>query len=189
MAETVLFINVDYLKNRRREINENVNAGAFETAIRIAEDLDIFSLLGSGLYSQIKDQIANGDLSPVNETLLNEYIAPALAEYSYARGLMGNHFKITAKGVQTRSADFSEAAEMSNLKQLIADAQAVAGQYGDRLVRYLCENSTQYPLYMNPGTGATAQSPSGSAINNAGGIWLGTKSNNKDITPSKRGND
>lgn len=173
MAETVLFIDVDYLKTRRREINENVNSGAFETAIRIAEDLDIYHLIGSGLYNSLKTQIANGNLSSANETLLNDYIAPALAEYSFARGLVGNHFKITAKGVQTRSADFSEAVDISNMKQLISDAQSVAGQYGDRLVNYLCENSATYPLYLNPGTGATTQYPSGSALNDAGGIYVG----------------
>jgi len=173
MAEQKLLIDVDYLKSRRREISEHVENGAFETAIRIAQDLDVYPLIGSGLYAELIEQVGNEALSDSNTTLLNDYIAPALAEYAYARGLIGNHFKITKKGVQVRSSDFSEATEMANLKQLIADAQNVANQYGQRLINYLCDNTTSFPLYTAPGTGQSAQYPSGSAINSAGGIWLG----------------
>jgi len=173
MATQHILINVDYLKSRRREIGENVNNQAFETAIRIAQDLDIYPILGSGLFNKVLTDSAADTITGYYETLLDTYIAPALAEYAFARGLLGNHFKITQKGVQTRSSDFSEPVEMANLKQLIAEAQNVANQYGQRLINYLQDNYTHFPEYTNPGTGQQAQFPQISAINSAGGIWLG----------------
>lgn len=173
MAEQHLLIDVDYLKSRRREIASTVTAEVFQTAIRIAQDIDVFPILGSGLFNELVGQQQNDNFSTLNETLVDNYVAPALAEYAFVRGLLGNHFKITQKGVQTRHSDFSEAAEMSVLKQLIADAQNVANQYGERLINYLKDNYRDYPLYLNPGTGQSAQYPKTSAINSAGGIWLG----------------
>jgi hypothetical protein len=173
MAEQHLLIDVDYLKSRRREIKANVSDEVFQTAIRIAQDIDVYPILGSGLFNELVGQQENDNLSALNTTLVDDYVAPALAEYAFVRGLLGNHFKITQKGVQTRHSDFSEAPEMSVLKQLIADAQNVANQYGERLINYLKDNYSSYPLYSNPGTGQSAQYPKNSAINSAGGIWLG----------------
>lgn len=173
MADQHLLIDVDYLKSRRREIATTVTDAVYQTAIRIAQDIDVFPILGSGLFNELVTQQSNENLSALNTTLVDNYVAPALAEYAFVRGLLGNHFKITQKGVQSRHSDFSEAAEMSVIKQLIADAQAVANQYGERLINYLKDNYQDYPLYTNPGTGQSAQYPKNSAINSAGGIWLG----------------
>ena len=193
MSTTKLLISPAYVKQRRREMDENINDGPIESAIRQAQDLDIIPIIGSGLFNQIKSQLpteqgGEDSLSDLNKTLCNDYLNPALAEYAFARALPAIHLKITQKGIMSRKAEFADPVESGLIKGMIKSAEAVANQYGQRLVDYLRAHSIDYPLYMNPGQGVDVIAGDGNQIRNAGGIHLGGdwSFNNKELTPNKR---
>lgn len=191
MSTTKLIISPAYLKERRRELEENIKDAPIESAIRQAQDLDIVPIIGSGLFNQIISQLpstqgGSDTLSAANENLLDNYLNPALAEYAYARMLPALHYKVTTKGIQTRNTETSDPVDAGVLNKLIDSARQVAEQYGQRLVNFLQANLTTYPLYGNPGTGVDVINPNGNQMRSGGGIHFGSDRGNFPFTENHK---
>jgi len=146
MADIVLLISEAYLKDAT-VINENVDVKVLRTNISLAQDLYIHPALGTALYDQILDQVANNNLSVANDTLLTDYIKPCLkyyVQYESGRDLV---FKWMNKGVMSKNSDNSNSVDPETLKQIREEFKDKAEWYKQRMIDFLLENETDYPAF------------------------------------------
>lgn len=151
MANIGLFLPMDD-KILMGRIESNYDKDTLAVVIYDQQELEIKPLVGTGLYNEIQDQIEANTLSALNTTLLN-MLRDALRHYVLADWQFESTAKNTNKGSQIMSGDSSQPASIDMLAQRVQRYKDKAQVYADRVTRYLCENSSDYPLYSNPGNG------------------------------------
>lgn len=182
----VIFISEQALKDSSI-INENVDMKLLLPTIKLAQEKYILPILGTALYNELKAQITNSTLTVLNETLLDDYIQPCLIWWIMAESPMPLTYKFMNKSVATRSSENANAASLNDLLKLEERFKDNAQWYSQRVANYLLENSTIYPLYLNPGNGIDTIVPKKSVYST--GMFLGnTKSKNLPFKDRFQGN-
>lgn len=190
MSRNILFISVDTIKDRTG-LHFNVDPKLVFPDILFSQDSQILPALGSGLYNRLQTGIENNDLNPNEQTLLDEYIAPALVYFTMAELPVALSFQFYNKGV-IRKTDTNQAEPSAAELAEIADRyQTRAEYYKQRLIKYLKEKSGSnlFPQYNNPGDGIDTIWPENNGYQSQ--IWLGDdcdKYTKKDILNGKNGN-
>ena len=123
------------------------------------QELYILPILGTALYDELRTQIQAGTLTTVNQTLLFEKINPALMWHVLSKGAHIFTYKIRNKGIVTQTSDNANPATMSELDRMVKQFESFAQTYSERLMMYLVERMTTYPLYTNAGSGADTIHP------------------------------
>ena len=131
-------------------IDDNVEPDDLVPFITQAQDLKIQSVLGTYFYNNLKDDIANGSVSDDDRTLLNDYIAPLLANYALYLALPSLNFKVKNKAVLNPTSEESNSTGLDELKYLRQSVRDTAEFYEQRLLDYLCDFATLFPDYVNP---------------------------------------
>ena len=150
-----------------RSISDYCKVDALNPFVNEAAIVELRNLLGKPLYAKVIE-----DISPLNYPLLEPYIEPVLAYYSYARWLSKQQVNVTAFGVVQKRTDFSDAVDEKTLMRLVGEAREMAKVFEKDLIEYLNENATTYPEWKQT---CVKRSP------NAGAIRIGAVGNDKDI--------
>ena len=155
----VLFISETYVKNNT-VIDENVDMRIILPSIRDAQELRILPLLGTPLYEDLKTKITGSTLTADDITLLDDYIAPCMAQWTLYECSVSMLFKYRNKSVATKSSENSQPISYQDLQFLRDDWKNKAEEREARLINYLSDNSTLFPKYtetsddLNPRTTA-----------------------------------
>lgn len=118
-----------------------------DTFIEISQEEHILPVLQEDLYNEIVDQNNTSTLTTENQTLLDDYITPALAFYVKYEILDDMSVNTTDKGLQVPESDFSRAANSSERGDMKSKSKKHADTFADKMTRFLKENSDDYPLY------------------------------------------
>lgn len=113
----------------------------------IGEALHIYDLLGVALKDDLLGKIEAGTLAGNDLVLVEQYIVPCAAWFSYYEASIFIIYQSTAKGIMKRQNESSVALdrqEFANLRQSILDK---ATFYSNKMVAYLQDNQTLFPLY------------------------------------------
>ncbi len=167
MSNYVIMISEARLK-KLTSIHANVEPDELLPFVTQAQDLKLQDVLGTKFYKNLKDSIADDTLTTEEEELLNDYIAPFLAQYALYYALPSINYKVTNKAVLNPSSEESLNADLEQLKYLRQSVRDTAEFYESRLRDYLCDFSDYFPDYVNPGT--TGMTPS-LAKNSTSGIF------------------
>lgn len=170
MSTQILLISEQYLKEHTT-ITLNVDPKLLIPAIYDAQQLKIRPILGSSLFNEICNQVSASTLTSLNATLLNDYIQIATAKWTLHTVYPQLLYKIMNKSVVEKRSENSDSVDLKTLQWLMAHASNIAEQYSENLRLYLIQNTTSYPLYQNPGTGADVIRPSNKTW--AQGMYLG----------------
>ena len=179
----VLFISETFLK-QNTQVSDNVDVKYIREAILWAQDSEIQTILGSTLYNYIKTQITASTLTGVYKTLVDEYIQVTLKHYVTAECLAMATYKITNKGLQIQDSEQSSPASTSNINFLVEKETNKADWYRQRMINYLCENSSSYPEYQNPDSGSDVIHPSKNNFRTT--IFLGGSSSPQSLQEKYR---
>lgn len=173
MSVFAYFITEEYLKDNT-PIDDNMDAKLLDTAMREGQDIYIRELIGSGIYDELCDQINADTVTSDNETLLKQYIQPCLKYYVLYESAHTMSFQLVNKGIQTRNSEFSNPADISAIAALMAKWKDRGEYYANRLMKFLEQNSSTYPLYLNPGDDIDSIQPRKTFL--YGGFYLGPDS-------------
>ncbi len=135
-------------------VDENVDDKLIRNSIVLAQNLHIMPVLGTGLYNEIKSQIEAETITANNQTLLSDYIQPALEWHSMYELVEPLTYKITNKSIVKKNSENSNPISSSEVVNLKNKFKNIAEERTQRLIAYLCENHATFPLYDNPGTGS-----------------------------------
>jgi hypothetical protein len=144
--DKALFITETDLKNGTF-INENVSMVKLRPLVMMCQEMQIQPIIGSDLYNEIDQQIIDGNLSNENQTLLFEYIQPALKMWVMAESPMILSFRYVNKNVERGQSENNTMASMSELQKQMDYFKNKAQWYSERLTRYIIANVSDYPLY------------------------------------------
>lgn len=150
---TGLFISAKRLKDQT-PLTGSVDDKLLVPMIKLAQDKHILTALGTDLYNELLDLIIlNYSMSTDQLTLVQEYIQPCLVQYSFAESLPTLRVRFVNHATTIMSSEQSTAASYEDLKPIINAAINNAQFYRQRLIDYLCDNSTLFPKY-STNTGA-----------------------------------
>jgi len=170
MSANILFISEQVLKDRSL-LQDNVDPKLIKPTIKQAQDMYIEPILGTGIYRELQEQIADNDVSQLNKTLLDNYITDCLCWFVASEMVMSLGYKLTNKNVLKKTSENSETSSISDLFDLMNYYKNKGEWYAQRITNYLCENNTDYPLYDNPGTGVDIIQPNSTSYST--GMYLG----------------
>ena len=171
----VLLVTANYIKEYTF-IDTNVDEKYIRLSIEEAQKIHIRDYIGSGLYDEIITQVSASSVTALNTTLLDNYIIPALKWWTLVEAAPYLTYKITNKNIVRKNSDNSSGIDYNELDQFMSMVTDKAEYHTTRLINYLCENSTSYPLYDNPGNGVDTIVPRSTAYQS--GIFLGRTKRN-----------
>lgn len=154
----VIFISEQYIKDSSY-IDENVDVKLLRNNILETQDIRIRDIVGTGLYDELKTQVQAGTKTALNNTLLDDYIKPALKYWVLHDSALILTFKVMNKSIVKRNSENSETIETADLDRLMDHFKNRAEYYSERITKYLIENESSYPLFTNPGNGVDTVHP------------------------------
>ena len=146
-----LFITEQFIKDNTI-IDGNVDDKYITTTIADSQKIHILPLLGTALYNEINDQVVAGSVTSLNQTLLNNYIQDALKYWVLVEGMDVFQFKVTNKGIMTKSSDNSQPVAEVDVIRLMDRNRDKAEYFSQRVTNYLIANYVSYPLFVAPGS-------------------------------------
>lgn len=141
-----LMVTVEYLK-AYSPINGSVDASLLYPSVYTAQDMHMGAWLGDALYLKLKNDLDNGGPTGNYETLLDDYVRPALLWYVILEALPALTFKIDNGSIVQRTSEDTSPAGADIMKEMRQNALQKAEYYGTRLGEYLCANSALFPEY------------------------------------------
>ena len=146
----VLFISEGRLK-KLTAIHENVEPDDLTPFVIQAQDLRVQELLGTKMYNNLKTKVLSGTTSSYEDTLLDDYLAPMLANWAVYYAYPNLNFKIKNKSVLNPSAEEADNTDLSTIKYLRGNIQDTAEFYTERAREFLRDNQEYFADYINPG--------------------------------------
>ena len=173
-----LFISVETLKERTA-LHANVDPKLVRCEILTAQDMYVLPLLGTALYVKLQNDIAGSGVAGNYLVLLNDYITNTLVYYTMAELPMPLTIQFYNKGLIRKTSENTENPEMKDLIQIADRYRNRAEFYAQRLIEYLCANSTLFTEYNNPGSTGDTIHPEGCGYEAP--MYLGENYNRKNI--------
>jgi len=146
-------------------INENVSFTQIRPTIVKVQEMRIQPVVGSALYGELVGQVVSGTTTALNNTLLEDYIQPAMVQWLYYELPMVLAFKYMNKGMVRRTSEESTQMSMDEITRLTDKVKNDAEWYSERITRYLMENRTDYPLFNSPPSALDTIYPNGTNYN------------------------
>ncbi len=140
-------ISSNYLYNSSI-LDDNVDPKLLDSNIVYAQNTHIQEILGEALYMSIMNQsAANIYTSVYYQTLLYNWIQPALMYWALYESAPYIQFKFTNKSILKQTSDHSEAIALTDLTYLRNDLRNKAEAYTSRVREYIINNPSQLPEY------------------------------------------
>jgi hypothetical protein len=143
----VLFISEQFLKDNT-VINDNVEFKQLRPVIMAAQDMQIQEAIGSALFAELKAQVIASTVTSLNNTLITDYIQPALLYWCLAEAPLVITYKLANKGMVTHNSENQSPASMNEVNYMAKQYRAKAEWYTNRITEYLLLNEQSYPLFM-----------------------------------------
>jgi hypothetical protein len=127
-------------------LSENTQVVKKSKAIEEAQDLQLFKILGEAFYDELLLQSKNDTVTADNEIVIDKSkkIIAYWAEVYALDRIYANGYN---KGYNSNSSDFGEVAERAQMKDQKRTANQKADEYTLRLIEYINNNKSKYPLY------------------------------------------
>ena len=144
---TALFISREDLV-RNTIINGTVDSDKFLPFIKLAQIQHIQNYLGTRLYEKISQDIINGSLTGDYQTLVNEYVQPALIHFAMVDFLPFSSFEIKNGGIFKHSSETATQPSKDEVDYLVQKHRNFAEFYTRRMIDFLTFNApSKYPEY------------------------------------------
>ncbi len=146
MACRTLFISQEDF-SERVDLSSNILSKYVVPNIAAVQDRYIKKILCKEFYDELISQLDASTVTASNQTLIDDYIKPAMVFRSYARYLATANIFSTPSGFRKYREDNSDAAESSEMTAFLNQANSDANFYEKELYEYLQNNLDNYPTY------------------------------------------
>ncbi len=141
------FVSPKWIKDNT-PITDNVDDKSIIPTIKASADMWIRSYIGSYFYNDLLTKYNNQTLSTDEETLVANYIKYIIS-WKVCAELAIASAKLTNKGAQTESGDFSNAAEFKTISFISHHYSDKSDFYQNNLVTYMVENKDLYGAFLS----------------------------------------
>lgn len=130
-------------------IQDNVDDKLIVPYIKKSQFTHIHQLLGSNLYEKILSDIENDTLTGNYKILVDRYIKSCLIEWTVYEVMPFISLKLDNKSITKGNSDYSDAADLNDLKYLRQTVRDLASFYNQRVINYLKANTSLFPEYLS----------------------------------------
>ena len=148
MSKNTLFISVQSIKDRTG-LHANVDEKLVLPEIKTAQDMYILPALGSALYNELQTAVDANTYTNLQTTLLDDYIVDTLIYFVMSELPQGLSFQFYNKGLLRKSGENQENPSMQDMIDVANRYKARAEFYKQRVIKYLRQNNTLFPEYLN----------------------------------------
>lgn len=152
-------------------ISDTMDCELLQPHLLIAQQLYVAPVLGDALYSDILSKFNDNTISGNTETLLNEYIIPAIGFSAWFSAAPFLAYKTQRSGIQALASPDNTPVTPEELSLYIARVENYKDFYCLRLQKYLDDNESLFPLY---------RSADSQDVSKGGGLYLGYKPKRTD---------
>ena len=170
MSANTLFISVQSIKDRTG-LHANVDDKLVLPEIKTAQDMYILPALGSNLYNTLQAHIVGNTLTANEVILLDSYLVDCLVYFVMSELPMGLSYQFYNKGLLRKSGENTENPSMQDLIDVANRYRSRGEFYRQRMIKYLKQNNTLYPEYLNFGSGIDSIRPENDGYTTS--IYLG----------------
>ena len=172
----VLFISEEKLKSSTA-LNLNIDVNLLLPYVRQTQKLWCETRLGTDLNQKLKDLIVAGTVGAVGneayKTLLDDYIGDFLPIMAMYHAIPFLRFKVENGNIYSKTSETGNSLSSEEAQHLREECKNTGEYYLERMIDYICNNSTLFPEY-STNTGSDVD-PSKNAYFN--GLHLGTRRN------------
>jgi hypothetical protein len=147
MAE-VLFVDQNYIKVYS-QVTDQVDPNLLFPCTKIAQDKHAEMYLGTNLLNKLKADAEGAGSSGNYLILLTNYLKPMLLWWTLVELYPHLIVKIDNGSLSIRNGEDFTTATSDQYKRLLDDARNNAQMYTNKMIRYLCANSSLFPEYTN----------------------------------------
>ncbi len=151
MSTIVKFIDADYIKNNS-VMEYNVDDSKLSPIVIKVQTVYLQQMIGSSFLNHLYNAFSTSAMTSDERSLVIDYIQPYVSEYSIYEVLPFLNYNLTNKSISKKSSEFSQPSDLNEVKYLRSNIKDMAEFYGERLAKFLCDNSTKFPQYTNPTT-------------------------------------
>ena len=148
MNNETLMITAEYLRDNT-SLTANIDGTILVPYIIVAQNLHIESILGTAMFNEVITDIRNNTVTGVIKTLLDDYLQPTLAQWSFYEALPFIKYSISNIGVSSRDAENANEVDLEELQFIRGVIKDTAEYMSQRVINYLKENVALYPSYQN----------------------------------------
>jgi len=142
-----LYISATRLK-KDSAIGGSVDDNLIMPYILLAQDMHILPILGTDLDAKLKADIQGGTLANQYKTLVEDYIQPALVQFSFVSLVPYLRLRFVNNAVVVMGAtDQSSSATYEDLEPVMNTATDAAEFYRQRCIDYLRNNTSSFSEY------------------------------------------
>lgn len=146
----VLLTNENIIKSTTN-IFENVNGNYLLPSIKLSQDIDLESVIGTKLLESLQQMVYRNEFKNIYKKLLDNYVQPYLTYSSIVRLIPTVSWKITNAGVMTTSDEKMNPTSANEVDKVKAYYQNIADTYKIKMQRFLIANHNDFPE-LNEGT-------------------------------------
>ena len=143
------FISQDYLL-ANTPIEKNVDWDKISPYVIQAQQLYLQQSIGETGLNALSEGVKNNTLTTDEQALMRNYIQPLVCQYTFWLCLPFINFKATNKALSKESSEFSQAADLDEMKYLRSNVKDAAEFYQRRLVKYLADHPGKFTWYDHP---------------------------------------
>ena len=142
-----LYISATRLK-KDSAIGGSVEDDLIMPYILLAQDMNILPILGTDLDAKLKSDIQGGSLTGAYKTLVEDYIQPALVQFSFVSLVPYLRLRFSNNSVVIMGAtEQSSSATYEDLEPVMNTAENAAEFYRQRCIDFLRNNESSFPEY------------------------------------------
>jgi hypothetical protein len=149
MANIILFVDSEYVRQNSFML-ESVDDKFLEESMFNAQKLYIEPLIGTVLYNSLGTKILNGTIGDAGneayQTVLDNYIVPALVKMCVYETLLPLTYKITPKGIVRQSSENTEIPSLEEVQYVMGQARDRGEKFLEMLRRYILDSDVRNGL-------------------------------------------
>jgi hypothetical protein len=143
--DTLLITKEDLYKYT--QLKGNVDIDNISPFIKVAQDIEIQSVLGTILYRKILTDVLNGTLANQYLLLTSTYIQPMLIHYAMADFMQFHGYEVSNAGILRNNPENTVLPDKNEIDILVKRYRQIAETYRKRLVDYITLNVGLFPEY------------------------------------------
>ena len=145
----VYFISQEYFF-QNTPVEQNIDWDKIQPYIVQAQQLYLQQSIGETGLDALSDGVKNNTLTPDEQTFVRNYVQPLVTQYAFWLCLPFINFKATNKALSKESSEFSQAADLDEMKFLRSNVKDAAEFYQRRMVKYLADHPGKFLWYDHP---------------------------------------
>jgi hypothetical protein len=143
---TTFFISQQFI-NTYLPITKNINYNDIYPHIVSAHEINIQEFLGTNFYDYLIGVFSAQTLNANEEILVGQYIKPVAVWRTLYYLLPFISYQITNKGTLQFTSENGNALDLDGIKYLMKQTLDRCQFFEQRLIKYLCDNSSLFPQY------------------------------------------